>query len=309
MDKIPVGQTIALAYRFLFTEIGTILGICWFPALLSSLASYFTAVYAAVHRADIEAGYAPTVAAYAIVSVLGLAITIFAASVMAVALTRHVLGRRVTGVVAYFAVGPVEWRMFAASIRYIAGSMLLVILAVVFSGIVFRIAGVPAGAAGPMRAAAPDIIAGLVSWVAFIAAFVVILRVGFFIPPTIVAEDGGGLRRSFELTLGKCSARLCGDCGAWRTRSAAAPRRRSRRAAFGIGTGIIWHEPGRIFSPRRGSDGAEVAGVGSVHGRRFRARFGSDLWWHGYGLSGADRKSGPSAAAVRHFIPWRAVSS
>jgi hypothetical protein len=202
MHKIPVGQTIALAYRFLFTEIGTILGICWFPALLSSLASYFTAFYAALHRADIEAGYAPTVAAYAIVSVLGLAITIFAASVMAVALTRHVLGRRVTGVVAYFAVGPVEWRMFAASIRYIAGSMLLVILAVIFSGMAFRIAGVPVDATGPMGVAAPDIIAGLVSWVAFIAAFVVILRVGFFIPPTIVAEDGGGLRRSFELTRG-----------------------------------------------------------------------------------------------------------
>jgi hypothetical protein len=80
--------------------------------------------------------------------------------------------------------------------------MLLVILAVIFSGMAFRIAGVPVDATGPMRVAAPDIIAGLVSWVAFIAAFVVILRVGFFIPPTIVAEDGGGLRRSFELTRG-----------------------------------------------------------------------------------------------------------
>ena len=201
MHKIPVGQTIALAYRFLFTEIGTILGICWFPALLSSLASYFTAIYAALHRADIEAGYPPTVAAYAIVSVLGLAVTIFAASVMAVALTRHVLGRRVTGVVAYFAIGPMEWRMFAASIRYIAGSTVLVVVAVVVSGVAFRIAGVPIDA-GPVHATAPDIIAGLISWVAFIAAFVVILRVGFFIPPTIVAENGGGLRRSFELTRG-----------------------------------------------------------------------------------------------------------
>jgi hypothetical protein len=202
MDKIPVGQTISLAYRFLFTEIGTILGICWFPALLSSLASYFTAIYAAMHRADIQAGDPRIVAAYAIVSVLGLSITIFAASVMAVALTRHVLGRRVTGVVAYFAVGPVEWRMFTASIRYIAGAAVLVVIAVILSGVAFRIAGVPVDAAGPMNATAPDIIAGLISWLVFIAAFVVIVRVGFFIPPTIVAEDKGGLRRSFELTQG-----------------------------------------------------------------------------------------------------------
>ena len=202
MHKIPVGQTIALAYRFLFTEIGTILGICWFPALLSSIASYFTAVYAAMHRADIESGDVPIVAAYAFVSILGLAVTIFAASVMAVALTRHVLGRRVTGVVAYFAVGPVEWRMFAASVRYIVGSAAIIVIAAIIAGFAFRIAGVPVNGGSVAGATVPDIIAGLFAWAVFIAAFVAILRVGFFIPPTIVAEDHGGLRRSFELTKG-----------------------------------------------------------------------------------------------------------
>lgn len=202
MHRIPIGQTIVQAYRFLFTEIGTIIGICWFPAVLSSLASYFTAIYAAVHRADIEAGDLRIVAAYTVVSVLGLAVTIFAGSVMAVALTRHVLGRRATGVVAYFAVGPLEWRMFLASIRYIAGSVFLVIVAAIVAGFAFRIAGVPADPAGAVQATAPDIVAGLFSWLVFIAAFVVILRMGFFIPPTIVAESNGGLMRSFELTRG-----------------------------------------------------------------------------------------------------------
>lgn len=202
MDKIPVRQTIVQAYRFLFTEIGTILGICWFPAVLSSLAGYFTAVYAAVHRPDIDAGDPRIELAYTVLSVFGLAITIFAGSVMAVALTRHVLGRRSTGVVAYFAVGPVEWRMFLAGIRYIAGSVVLIIVAAIIAGFAFNLAGVPLDPAGVVRANAPDIVAGLFSWTVFIAALVVILRMGFFIAPTIVAEDHGGLLRSFELTRG-----------------------------------------------------------------------------------------------------------
>ena len=202
MHKIPVGQTIASAYRFLFSEIGTILGICWFPAVLSSLASYLTYLYAALHQADIAAGDIRVRVVYFIVTILGLAVTIFAASVMAVAITRHVLGRRVTGVVAYFAVGPAEWRMFLASIRYIAGATATIILAIIISDIAFRIAGVPLGPTESIRATPPQIAAAIMAWIAFIAAFIVIVRLGFFIPPTVVAENHGGLRRSFELTAG-----------------------------------------------------------------------------------------------------------
>jgi hypothetical protein len=202
MHKIPVGQTIASAYRFLFGEIGTILGICWFPALLSSLASYFTYLYAEFHQADLAEGDVQIRISYAFVLMLGLVVTIFATSVIAVAITRHVLGRRATGVVAYFAIGPVEWRMFSATIRYIAGSAALIFLAVAVADVAFRIAGVPVDPAGPIRATAPDIVAALIGWLAFIGALIVILRMGFFIPPTIVAENHGGLRRSFELTGG-----------------------------------------------------------------------------------------------------------
>jgi hypothetical protein len=202
MHKIPVGQTIASAYRFLFNEIGTILGICWFPAVLSSLASYLTYLYAALHQADIAGGDLRVRAIYFIVTILGLAVTIFSASVMAVAITRHVLGRRVAGVIAYFAVGPAEWRMFMASIRYIAGSTATIILVIIVSDVVFRIAGVPIAPTEPIRATGPEVGAAIVAWIAFVAAFVVIVRMGFFIPPTVVAENHGGLRRSFELTGG-----------------------------------------------------------------------------------------------------------
>src|SRR5438270_9698827 len=119
-----------------------------------------------MHAGDFQARFA-----YLLLSGLGIAITIFAASVMAVAVTRHVLGRRATGVVAYFAVGPVEWRMFAAIVRYIAGAMALLVAAIVISAIAFSLAGVPVDAAATVRATPPNIIAGLVAWAAFIAAF------------------------------------------------------------------------------------------------------------------------------------------
>jgi hypothetical protein len=105
-------------------------------------------------------------------------------------------------VIAYFAVGPAEWRMFLASIRYIAGATATIIFAIIISDIAFRIAGVPLNPAESIRATPPQVAAAIVAWIAFIAAFIVIVRLGFFIPPTIVAENHGGLRRSFELTGG-----------------------------------------------------------------------------------------------------------
>ena len=103
MQKIPVGQTIAFAYHFLFARIGTIIGIAWLPAVLSSAVSYMITTYAAMHRAEFEAGDPQATGAYMIVSLLGLVVTIFMASVVAVAITRQVLGQGSSGVVLYFA--------------------------------------------------------------------------------------------------------------------------------------------------------------------------------------------------------------
>jgi hypothetical protein len=202
MQKIPVGQTIAFSYRFLFAEIGTIIGISWLPAVLSSLASYLTAIYVAIHRPDIEAGQPQAIVFYFTVSLAGLAVTIFAASIIAVAITRHVLGQRSTGVIAYFAAGRSEWRMFAATIRYLLGAAGLILLAAAITAAVFRLVGIPLDMPIPTQAGGAGIFAELISWGVFIAALIVILRMGFFLPATIVAEEQGGLRRSFELTQG-----------------------------------------------------------------------------------------------------------
>ncbi len=202
MQKIPVGQTIASAYQFLFARIGTIIGIAWLPAVLSSAVSYMIRSYAAMHRAELEAGDPQATGAYVVVSLLGLLVMIFMASVVAVAITRQVLGQGSSGVVLYFAAGRSEWRMLAANIRYLLAIFVLVGLALLITILAFLLSGVPLDAPERIQPNAATILAGLISWFVFLYAFATILRVGFLLPPTVVSEEKGGLRRSHELTKG-----------------------------------------------------------------------------------------------------------
>ena len=202
MQKIPVGQTIASAYQFLFARIGTIIGIAWLPAVLSSAASYMIRTYAAAHRAELEAGDPQAAGAYFVVSMLGLVVTIFMASVVAVAITRQVLGPGSSGVVLYFAAGRSEWRMLAANVRYLLSIVALLAFAFVITIVAFLLSGVPLEAPERIQPNAATILAGLISWFVFLYAFATILRIGFLLPPTVVAEEKGGLRRSYELTKG-----------------------------------------------------------------------------------------------------------
>ena len=202
MQKIPVGQTIAFAYHFLFARIGTIIGIAWLPAVLSSAVSYMITTYAAMHRAEFEAGDPRAAAAYMLVSLLGLVVTIFMASVVAVAITRQVLGQGSSGVVLYFAAGRSEWRMLAANFRYLLAVLAMIAFAATITALAFLLSGIPLGAPEQIQPSAATILAGLISWFVFLYALVTILRVGFLLPPCIVAEEKGGLRRSYELTKG-----------------------------------------------------------------------------------------------------------
>jgi hypothetical protein len=202
MQKIPVGQTIAFAYHFLFARIGTIVGIAWLPAILSSVVSYMIATYAAMHRAEFEAGDPQATGAYIVISMFGLMVTIFMASVVAVAITRQVLGQGSSGVVLYFAAGRTEWRMLAANVRYLLAIFALIALAALITILAFMLSGIPLDAPERIQPSAATILAGLISWFVFLYALATILRVGFLLPPSIVAEEKGGLRRSYELTKG-----------------------------------------------------------------------------------------------------------
>jgi hypothetical protein len=204
MKKIPVGSTIASAYRFLITEIGTIVGIAWLPAVLSSTVSYFARLYAIENRALIDAGDPQAAGIYLLLSVTSLLVLLFASSMVAVAITRAVVGQeRAPGaLLLYFAAGPAEWRMLAANVRFLVGAGALIALALLISLAAFFLSGTPLDAPDQVRPTPATILAGLISWVVLLFALATIFRIGFLLPGTVVSEDKGGLRRSHELTKG-----------------------------------------------------------------------------------------------------------
>ncbi|HEY4263691.1 MAG TPA: hypothetical protein VGM72_00105 [Micropepsaceae bacterium] len=204
MKKIPVGPTIAFAYRFLLTEIGTIVGIAWLPAVLSSAVGYFARLYALENRALLDAGDPQAAGIYLLLSLLSLAVLLFASAMVAVAVTRVAMGqeRPPGALLLYFAAGPVEWRMLGANVRYMFGAGALLALAFLISVAAFFLSGAPLDAPEQLRPTPATILAGVISWAVLIYAGATILRIGFLLPGAVVAEDKGGLRRSHELTKG-----------------------------------------------------------------------------------------------------------
>jgi hypothetical protein len=204
MKKIPVGTTIAFAYRFLVTEIGTIVGIAWLPAVLSSAVSYVARAYAVEHRELLDAGDPQTAGAYLLLSLVSLVVLLFASSMVGVAITRAALAedRPPGALLLYFAAGHTEWRMFSANVRYVLGAGALLGLAALITVAAFFLSGTPLDPPGPLQPTAATVLAGLISWAVLLYAGASILRIGFLLPATIVAGDGGGLRRSYELAKG-----------------------------------------------------------------------------------------------------------
>jgi hypothetical protein len=204
MKKIPVGTTIAFAYRFLVTEIGTIVGIAWLPAVLSSAVSYFARLYAVEHRAVLDAGDPQAAGAYLLLSLVSLMVLLFASSMVGVAITRAALRqeRPPGALLLYFAAGHTEWRMFAANVRYLVGAGALLALAALITVAAFFLSGTPLEPPGQIQPTAATILAGLISWAVLLYAGASILRMGFLLPATIVGEEKGGLRRSYQLAKG-----------------------------------------------------------------------------------------------------------
>ena len=202
MNKIPIGDTIVFAYSFVFVHIGTIVGIAGIPAVLSAAIDYGVRNLAAAQRAALDAGDAGAVGLNLAVWLGGLIATIFLSSIATVGITRAALGQRVERAV-YLTVGRTEWRMFAAKLRFWLAVLALAALAGLIMVLAFSLAGIPLDAATPNGPPEPAVfLASLIAWVVIGYALATALRMGFLLPATVVVEDKGGLRRSYDLTRG-----------------------------------------------------------------------------------------------------------
>jgi hypothetical protein len=202
MNKIPIGDTIVFAYSFVFVHIGTIVGIAGIPAVLSAAIDYGVRNLAAAQRAALDAGDAGAVGLNLAVWLGGLIATIFLSSIATVGITRAALGQRLERAV-YLTVGRTELRMFAAKLRFWLGVLALAALVGLIAVLAFSLAGIPFDAAAPNGPPDPAVfLASLIVWVVIGYALATALRMGFLLPATVVVEDKGGLRRSYDLTRG-----------------------------------------------------------------------------------------------------------
>ena len=202
--KIPFERTIASAYRFAFTNVLSVIGIGWFPFLLvAALAGGLIVLLApSIHELWLQDGKTIDTARLArqIVPLIGAGVLIWAALLIAqamvtVGLMRKALGQHPGPVFIFFSLGSQVWRLIGAyflSILLILGGMILIGLA---------IAAVAAG----LDQVAPKVMpfaTGFLVFVAVLAYFYSVLRLSFFIPAIVVAENHIGLRRSWHLGRG-----------------------------------------------------------------------------------------------------------
>jgi hypothetical protein len=203
MSKIPVGQTVAFAYKFLFGRIGRILRVTWIAALITAIVSFGTQSYFLQHEAELTAQNLGAVGTYLGILLGGMLLVVFVSGIAAIGVTREAFGFSTGTGPIYFPVGRTEWRMFGANLRYALGVSALLILWYAVSWIGLRLAGVEIGPnfdPNTIERTPPFYAALALSAALFLYAVVSALRMGFFLAATIAAETRGGVRRAHDLT-------------------------------------------------------------------------------------------------------------
>ena len=194
MNKLPVGRTIAAAYGFTFSQLGSIIGLAWISLVAIAVLQFLP--YAG--GGNPMAGETnPLQAGQHAIQGFGISILVLLLfSVVYVAVTRLALGQKPGGAIAHFALGAPEFRTF--------GAILLLVLVVAGITIGAFIAG---GAFTFMFATLHnEVLTALAVFVAVIVLTCVILfvvtRLGFLIVPATVVEEQISLSRGWVLTQG-----------------------------------------------------------------------------------------------------------
>jgi hypothetical protein len=199
MTKIPVEKTISDAYGFLFKNILSIIGIVWFPYLVFGGIAGALLWYAlggvplqALHFDPEHADIGPMIALFRLLPAIVFCF-ILAVLIATVGLTRKALGLMPGPTFFFFTLGAPVWRLFAAII-------LIELIAGAFAGICVLI-GVAWAHLG--AAHVPPPVGGLVAFIGIVAmvcfGIYMLVRLFFFVPAVVVAEEKIGLGRSWQL--------------------------------------------------------------------------------------------------------------
>jgi hypothetical protein len=201
MKKIPLEETLVGAYRFLFTNIVSIIGTAWLPIVLL-VAIQGGLLYLSVPHAwflghfpefktpqDMVTTLSPLFYLGPVYAFLAL----ITAAMIAVGLMQHSLGLKNGTTFVYFSLGGPVWRMLGA---YLLCTLILIAVVALLAAIVllFCFLALPKLPHGPGVLAA--VLLGIVAFCVYIyTAF----RLFFFFPAVVVAEGSLGIGRSWEL--------------------------------------------------------------------------------------------------------------
>ncbi len=207
--KIPFERTIAGAYRFAFTNILSIVGIGWFPFLLAGAAIAGVIYLMLPQLIDLSSLFARAsdtksfdnarflallpqlLGSYLVVIV----VYVFAQAMVSVGVLRKALGQHPGPVFIFFSLGSQVWRLI--------GSYLLVML--LAWGAMALIGGsIAAISFGLSKVSQGAQVAGttILIILAYLWFLYALVRLVFFIPAVVVAENHIGIRRAWHLGKG-----------------------------------------------------------------------------------------------------------
>jgi len=201
MNKIPVIETVAESYRFIFGGLGKIIGLIWLPILILTIGSYFTLVpYFSGMPAALEAGdISQQSMLYLRVLAFDLVMIVLIAMI-AVAITREVLTPHKGVSYIHFSLGLTEFRVIGGLLGLFVLLIVFVIALVMIGTIAVFVlkAGLP-GMAGGKQALG---FVGLITLIGGLVLVYFLVRLSFLLVPAAVAEGNFGIERSWKLTKG-----------------------------------------------------------------------------------------------------------
>jgi hypothetical protein len=202
--KIPFERTVAAAYRFVLENFVSVLGIGWVPYLLAGLIG--TALLSAVlpqldlvlqssqekwNQDQVAQLIAPIAGAGFVFAIA----VILAAAMVIVGMMRKALGQHSAPVYFFFSLGSQVWRMIGAYILLLL--LLWAVTVVIAIGI-----GIVSFVLAKSAPAAQMPVTALLACIAVLWGIYAVVRVQFFLPAVVVAENHIGLRRSWNLGRG-----------------------------------------------------------------------------------------------------------
>lgn len=206
MTKIPVGETIAKSYAFAFVHAPTNFAVAWItlllPAIGGILIQHFYPMQFPQPGADPTAALRMAFSAPRMLLMFGAFLCVFAQLAL---FTREALGLRTGSPWRQNPLGADTWRVVLAMLL-LSVVFIAIYIAVLVIGVVVVVAVATVAKLSPDVSLVVRMITVIVA-IAFIVAVpvaltYVVLRLGFFLVPIVVAEKQVSLTRAWELARG-----------------------------------------------------------------------------------------------------------